>query len=70
MFPLLILALASASPLPGLAEASGTSVKADSLPEFSTPFGCGRTFPVSQAHDTGSHLMNDTWAWDFRMPSG
>ena len=34
------------------------------------PFGCGLTFEVSQAHDTGSHLHNDTWAWDFRMPEG
>ncbi len=34
------------------------------------PFGCGLAFPVSQAHDTGSHLQNDTYAWDFRMPEG
>ena len=34
------------------------------------PFACGQTFTVSQAHDTGSHLQNDTWAWDFRMPEG
>ncbi|OJT17243.1 peptidase M23 [Archangium sp. Cb G35] len=27
-------------------------------------------FPVSQGHDTGSHLQNDTYAWDFRMPVG
>ncbi|PTL83128.1 peptidase M23 [Vitiosangium sp. GDMCC 1.1324] len=27
-------------------------------------------FPVSQGHDTGSHLQNDTYAWDFRMPIG
>jgi len=38
--------------------------------EVSVPFGCGRSFPVSQAHGTGSHLQNDTWAWDFRMPVG
>lgn len=25
---------------------------------------------MSQAHDTGSHLHNDVWAWDFRMPTG
>ncbi len=34
------------------------------------PFACGRAFTVSQAHDTGSHLNNDTWAWDIRMPEG
>lgn len=39
-------------------------------PEVQVPFGCGLAFPVSQAHDTGSHLHNDTWAWDFRMPEG
>jgi murein DD-endopeptidase MepM/ murein hydrolase activator NlpD len=34
------------------------------------PFGCGRAFPVSQGHRMGSHLQNDSWAWDFRMPEG
>lgn len=34
------------------------------------PFGCGLAFEVSQGHNTGSHLHNDTWAWDFRMPEG
>lgn len=34
------------------------------------PFACGKAFPVSQAHNTGSHLHNDVWAWDFRMPTG
>ncbi|HEY8210769.1 MAG TPA: M23 family metallopeptidase [Myxococcaceae bacterium] len=41
-----------------------------SVPEASVPFGCGLAFPVSQAHDVGSHLQHDTWAWDFRMPEG
>ena len=27
-------------------------------------------FPVSQVHNIGSHVGNDTWAWDFRMPEG
>jgi murein DD-endopeptidase MepM/ murein hydrolase activator NlpD len=39
-------------------------------PEVQVPFGCGYTFPVSQTHNGGSHLQNDTWAWDFRMPEG
>jgi hypothetical protein len=39
-------------------------------PEIGVPFACGRVFPVSQGHDTGSHLQNDTYAWDFRMPVG
>ncbi len=40
------------------------------VPEMGIPFACGRVFPVSQGHDTGSHLQNDTYAWDFRMPVG
>src|SRR3954469_16721043 len=40
------------------------------IPEARVPFGCGLAFPVSQAHDVGSHLQHDTWAWDFRMPEG
>ncbi|QRK10190.1 M23 family metallopeptidase [Archangium violaceum] len=40
------------------------------VPEMGVPFGCGRVFQVSQGHDTGSHLQNDTYAWDFRMPVG
>src|SRR5438552_18035661 len=43
---------------------------ATALPEAKVPFGCGLTCPVSQAHDVGSHLQHDTWAWDFRMPEG
>lgn len=39
-------------------------------PDFSVPFGCGLSFPVSQAHDTGSHKNTDVWAWDFKMPEG
>ena len=34
------------------------------------PFGCGMSFPVSQVHNVGSHVGNDTWAWDLRMPEG
>ncbi|MFL5319655.1 MAG: M23 family metallopeptidase [Myxococcaceae bacterium] len=43
---------------------------AGNAPEFSVPFGCGLNFPVSQAHDTGSHKNTDVWAWDFKMPEG
>ena len=39
-------------------------------PEVGIPFGCGMSFPVSQVHNVGSHVGNDTWAWDFRMPEG
>jgi murein DD-endopeptidase MepM/ murein hydrolase activator NlpD len=39
-------------------------------PEFAVPFGCGLQYPVSQAHAVGSHLNNDTYAWDFKMPEG
>jgi len=39
-------------------------------PEVGVPFGCGMSFPVSQVHNVGSHVNNDGWAWDFRMPEG
>jgi murein DD-endopeptidase MepM/ murein hydrolase activator NlpD len=39
-------------------------------PDVQVPFGCGYTFPISQTHNVGSHLRNDAWAWDFRMPVG
>lgn len=39
-------------------------------PLVEIPFGCGRAFHVSQTHNTGSHIQNDSWAWDFRMPVG
>ena len=39
-------------------------------PEVGVPFGCGMSFPVSQVHNIGSHVGNDSWAWDFRMPEG
>jgi murein DD-endopeptidase MepM/ murein hydrolase activator NlpD len=39
-------------------------------PEFAVPFGCGRSFVVSQAHDIGTHKYHDVWAWDCRMPEG
>src|SRR6202008_1137629 len=39
-------------------------------PEVGIPFGCGMSFPVSQVHNVGSHVGNDSWAWDFRMPEG
>lgn len=42
----------------------------EATPEFAVPFGCGLSFPVSQAHDTGSHKNTDVWAWDFKMPEG
>ena len=40
------------------------------MAEVGVPFACGRIYPVSQGHDTGSHKYNDTYAWDFRMPEG
>jgi hypothetical protein len=46
-----------------------SSIPAD-MPEVGVPFACGRIYPVSQGHDTGSHKYNDTYAWDFRMPEG
>jgi murein DD-endopeptidase MepM/ murein hydrolase activator NlpD len=40
------------------------------LPEFGIPFGCGRTFSLSQGHNAGTHVRRDAWAWDFEMPQG
>jgi murein DD-endopeptidase MepM/ murein hydrolase activator NlpD len=76
LFALLALLTLSAAPEPVAppAPASGTvpsSIAAMlSIPEAHVPFGCGLAFPVSQAHEVGSHLQHDTWAWDFRMPEG
>lgn len=50
--------------------AGSPAASLDNPPEFSVPFGCGLSFPVSQAHDVGSHKNTDVWAWDFRMPEG
>jgi murein DD-endopeptidase MepM/ murein hydrolase activator NlpD len=66
LIPLLIFVLASAGQA---AERSGDS-EPPHLPEVWVPFECGHSYPVSQAHGAGSHLANDTWAWDFRMPTG
>ncbi|HSP80609.1 MAG TPA: M23 family metallopeptidase, partial [Myxococcaceae bacterium] len=60
----------SARPLPPARNTVQKTVGRDAVPEVGVPFGCGRVFPVSQGHDTGSHLQRDTWAWDFRMPVG
>lgn len=57
----------SAAPEPTAASAMAAVL---SVPEARVPFGCGLSFPVSQAHQVGSHLQHDTWAWDFRMPEG
>lgn len=73
MLPLLALALASTGSVAQLAPVPPTEPKpleAGAPLEVGVPFACGHAYPVSQGHDTGSHLMNDTWAWDFRMPSG
>ena len=58
--------VASATP----ASASAPSKGAAAVPVVGVPFACGRIYTVSQGHDTGSHLSNDTHAWDFRMPVG
>ena len=40
------------------------------FPVVGVPFGCGQRFVVSQAHDVGSHVLRDRFAWDFRLPEG
>jgi len=52
------------------ASASSPTGPAAAIPVVGVPFACGRIYTVSQGHDTGSHLSNDTYAWDFRMPTG
>src|SRR5207248_3884362 len=52
-----------------LAFSMAAAPEVEQRPEVSVPFACGRTYPVSQAHDTGSHLNNDTWAWDLDRKS-
>jgi hypothetical protein len=52
------------------AAAPASSPSSQAVPVVGVPFACGRIYTVSQGHDTGSHLSNDTYAWDFRMPVG
>src|SRR3954463_16644801 len=75
LFALLALLTLSAAPEPAPPAVPVTAPTAPTLamlalPEAHVPFGCGLSFPVSQAHEVGSHLQHDTWAWDFRMPEG
>jgi murein DD-endopeptidase MepM/ murein hydrolase activator NlpD len=67
---LFVLASAPAAPVARPSAPARNTVRASPVPEVGVPFACGRAFPVSQGHDTGSHLQHDTWAWDFRMPVG
>lgn len=53
-----------------LSRPSAADPLAETIPVVQVPFGCGLKFEVSQSHNVGSHLDNDTWAWDFRMPEG
>ncbi|HYV46382.1 MAG TPA: M23 family metallopeptidase [Myxococcaceae bacterium] len=75
LFALLALLTLSAAPEPAPPAAPAMVPPAPTaamlvIPEAHVPFGCGLSFPVSQAHEVGSHLQHDTWAWDFRMPEG
>lgn len=75
LFALLALLTSSAAPEPAASAESPQRAPIPTaaflaIPEAKVPFGCGLAFPVSQAHDVGSHLQNDNWAWDFRMPEG
>ena len=44
--------------------------EAPAPPVVAVPFGCGLSFLVTQVHAVGTHVDNDVWAWDFRMPAG
>ena len=72
LVPALVLILVTLSTAHESLAQSSSSAPSDvkSEPEVDVPFGCGYAFPVSQTHNTGSHLQNDVWAWDFRMPEG
>src|SRR5215471_7576631 len=69
--PTLLPALSLLLSLPSLAQVGPASIPIPlEPPEVGVPFGCGMSFPVSQVHNVGSHVGNDSWAWDFRMPEG
>src|SRR5260370_40769394 len=74
MVPGLAMALALSALILGAAvelpPANAPTLVSPQPPDVVVPFGCGRAYPVSQGHRTGSHLQNDSWAWDFRMPEG
>lgn len=70
LFALISLLTLSAAPESSAPPPLVPATAAPLIPEATVPFGCGLAFPVSQAHDVGSHLQHDTWAWDFRMPEG
>lgn len=46
------------------------ATSASAAPPLKTPWMCEQTFPVSQSHDTGSHLGKGAEAWDFALPVG
>jgi murein DD-endopeptidase MepM/ murein hydrolase activator NlpD len=54
----------------GLVAAQTSAAPLEPLPEFGVPFGCGRTYALSQGHNQGTHVSRDAWAWDFEMPVG
>src|SRR5215472_15849555 len=69
--PTLLPALSLLLSLPSLAQVGPASIPVPlEPPQVGVPFGCGMSFPVSQVHNVGSHVGNDAWAWDFRMPEG
>src|SRR5215471_17648114 len=69
--PTLLPALSLLLSLPSLAQVGPASIPVPlEPPQVGVPFGCGMSFPVSQVHNVGSHVGNDSWAWDFRRPEG
>lgn len=46
------------------------ALSASAAPPLKTPWVCEETFPVSQAHNTGSHMGKGAMAWDFALPLG
>jgi hypothetical protein len=50
--------------------ASLIAVSASAAPPLRTPWLCEQTYPVSQSHNTGSHLGKGSAAWDFALPVG
>jgi MYXO-CTERM domain-containing protein len=45
-------------------------VAAWATPPLYTPFPCGTTYDVTQAHNGGSHTDECAWAWDIGIPEG
>jgi len=47
-----------------------TASIAQATPPLATPWPCEVTYPITQGHNTGSHVDEGSWAWDIGIPEG